>query len=711
MKKRLHLFVSVVLLLLCSMPVCAEEPKEKWMDLDEVIVTGSRVETRISETPSTVNTITAKELEEVKYRNPAEVLIRVPGVNMNTYSGEDALSSIRVPTSFINPYTLILVDGIPASSYGQGNASTWRELNSMDIERIEVVKGPSSALYGSSAIGGVINVITKKPGGKPEFRLWGEYGGYDQGRGGVNGSFRSGAFAGRTDGYVIANEGWREHTAVRKQAVTVAGQFIPDERSAVDLRVDYTHFNNEQAGSLDVADFDADPRQDYYTFTYAKMEKITPALTYNRTIGDAGDLRLTFQSRFINDHDTFSAYGVRYDPRRRVFTGVPSKLDGVDHDVQAFYKHEFAPLRTRLIGGVDYQRSGQSVDNYSSTVTRDPASRKFVSFTTPVLSGAFDSAADVIAPYLQAEFSPLEKVRFTAGGRYDSVHYDVTSKFGTVTGGTRSFDNFTAKAGATYDVTAGFNLYASYSQGFVAPSPSQLFTTSRGANPDLNPEKAENYEVGMRSLFWGGKAAFDAACYDMRITDKIIHQSINLAQLLYRNVGETSHRGVEVQLSVKPVDLVRVSVAYTYARNLYENYTDSNAAPPINYNGNTIPRAPEHHLNARLALIPFPDLELELEADDISRQYADDANGLSYSRPTLFNLRSIFNWKSWSFWGHVLNLTDERYASHISESNVTANAMSLYPGMPLTFYAGVSYRWGGPQRNAPEREKEERMVR
>ncbi len=678
-------------------------------ELDEVIVTGSRVETKIRETPSTVNTISAKELDEIKYRNPAEVLIRVPGVNMNTYSGEDALSSIRIPTSFINPYTLILIDGIPASSYGQGNASTWRELNSMDIERIEVVKGPSSALYGSSAIGGVINVITKKPGGKPEFRLWGEYGAYDQKRGGASGGARSGAFAGRVDGYVIANEGWRENSAVRKQAVTFAGQYVPDERSVIDLRVDYIHFDNEQAGSLDVSDFDADPRQDYYPFTFAKMEKITPVVTYNRAVGDAGDLRLTFQSRFINDHDTFSAYGIRFDPRRQVYSGTPSKVDGVDNDLQALYKQEFKPLRTRLIGGVDYQRSAQSVDNYSSTVTRDSISRKFISFSTPVLSGAFDSTADVIAPYLQAEFSPLEKVRFTAGGRYDSVHYDVTSKFGSITGGTRSFGRFTAKTGATYDLMAGLNLYASYSQGFVAPSPSQLFTTSRGANPDLNPEKADNYEIGMRSVFWKGKATLDAAYYHMRITDKIIYQNLSLAQILYRNVGETSHQGVEVQFSVKPIDPVRISASYTYARNIYENYTDPNTVPPTNFNGNSLPRAPEHHLNVCLALLPLRGLEVELEADNISKQYADDANRFSYSRPTLFNLRTTFTWKNWSFWGHVLNLTDETYASHISESNVTANTMSLYPGMPLTFYVGVSYRWGGPGQKGPEREKQERM--
>ena len=174
---------------------------------------------------------------------------------------------------------------------------------------------------------GVINVITRKPGGKPELRVWGEYGQYDQGRGGLNASGRSGSLAGSV-----------EDTSSRtKVAGTQCGQktgghlcrpVLPDDRSVVDLRVDYTHFNNEQAGSLDAADFESDPRQDYYTFTYAKMEKITPALTYNRTVGDAGDLSLTLQSRFVNDHETFSAYGIRFDPRRRSIPASPRNWMG-----------------------------------------------------------------------------------------------------------------------------------------------------------------------------------------------------------------------------------------------------------------------------------------------------------------------------------------------------------------------------------------------
>ena len=85
-------------------------------------------------------------------------------------------------------------------------------------------------------------------------------------------------------------------------------------------------------------------------------------------------------------------------------------------------------------------------------------------------------------------------------------------------------------------------------------------------------------------------------------------------------------------------------------------------------------------------------LELELEVDDISSQYADDSNTISYSRPTLWNLRGNYDWQDWSFWAHVTNLTDEKYASYVSYGSTDGD--TYYSGSPRTFFVGLSYRWG-----------------
>jgi hypothetical protein len=87
-------------------------------------------------------------------------------------------------------------------------------------------------------------------------------------------------------------------------------------------------------------------------------------------------------------------------------------------------------------------------------------------------------------------------------------------------------------------------------------------------------------------------------------------------------------------------------------------------------------------------------LEVELEVDEVTKQYADDANTMAYSRPTLVNLRAKYAWENWSVWAHLLNLTNQSYASYVTPSTTAATATaSYYPGDPLTFYVVAAYTW------------------
>ena len=172
MKEKMSVFLILFFLLVS---ICkAEESDTVEHEFDEVVVTASRVEEKVKEVPSTVNIVGREKLEEIKFRNPAEVLNRLPGIYTSNFGGESELTSIRVPTHFTNPYTVVLVDGIPTSTYGSGSSGQISELNNRNIERIEVLKGPASALYGSNAIGGIINIITKDPSPGTIVNLWSE---------------------------------------------------------------------------------------------------------------------------------------------------------------------------------------------------------------------------------------------------------------------------------------------------------------------------------------------------------------------------------------------------------------------------------------------------------------------------------------------------------------------------------------------------------
>ena len=692
----------VIILFFLMASVChAEEPQTVNQALDEVVVSASRVEEKVKEVPATVNIVTSKEIEEVKFRNAAEVLNRLPGIYTHNFGGESELTSIRVPTHFTNGYTVVLVDGVPTTNYGSGSSSQISELNNLNIERIEVLKGPASALYGSNAIGGIINIITKDPSPEPEVQPWAEYGEYSQYRGGVTASGSGQKVSYFIDVNYKNADGWRDNSAVDKKVGSAKLQFAPTESSLLGFKIDLLSFENESSGSLDEVDFKDDWQHSYYTFNETTMDKYVGTLTYNLFLQDS-EFKTVLNLRDI-DHTTLPNYNIReitygkppaLGGHNGDYHGYKNDIDGLDGNLQLLYSRDMSLLRSKLIVGFDAEYGETDTDQDNIEITWNEDKKQYTSYTYLSDNKQLDVTTKVASPYLQLAASPFERLRITAGGRYDTVTYDVDDNLngGTDddTSGDTDFSEFSPKIGATYEISNNLNAYASYSEGFVVPTTSQLFTSSN-SNDELDPEKADNYEIGFRGAFWDRKIDLDIAAYTMKIKDKILSKDWNST---YYNVGETSMKGVETILSFRPVEMLSITCAYTYAKNEFEDYVVSKKvgrnSVDVDYSGNTQPRSPKHHINARITLMPFAGFQAELEVDDVSSQYAEESNEEKYSRPTLVNLRTSYDWKEWSFWAHVTNLTDKEFATYVSGE---AGDVSYYSGRPRTFFAGLSYKW------------------
>ena len=679
--------------LLVSGQVWAEDIKR---ELDEVVVTGSRVAVELKETASAIDVVSTEELDTVKYRNPSQILNRIAGVTSQEFDGESELTSIRVPTHFTNPYTVVLVDGVPTSSYGSGASSQFRNINNGNIERIEVLKGPASALYGSNAIGGIINIITKSPKAGKQFKVWSEYGDELGLRHiGASGRASSDKFGFTMDLNYKTSDGWRENSAIDKKSANIKLNYPPTDNSILSLAIDYVNFDNESPGSLDKADFDEDWQQSYHTFAGAKMNKVTPSLAYSYFFDNA-EFKAALQVRDM-DHETFPNYGMyqRGGPTSPYYNSF-NDIQGRDYNAQLLYSRDFAAMRSKLVCGVDLESGSTDTTKYTLTITRDPATNKYTGYTM-----ADDPSRDLevdtqnFAPYAQLDLSPMDNLRLSAGVRYDATDYKSANAVDDEYEGSKDFSRVTPKIGLTYDLSDDLNTYLSISEGFVVPSTSQLFT-SRYADPDLAAEVARNYEIGLRGILPDNEASFELSLYNMTIEDKIISQTRTVTgwggatteEEYYENAGETSHRGVELNVQMQPVDFANLSLTYTYALNEYEDFVDTIAG--IDYSGNTMARSPQSHFNGRVTLMPLAGLNIELEVDAVSSQYVDSGNQFEYKRPVLAHLRTAYEMDNWSFWLHVLNLTDQKYAARVSGDDEP----SYYPGKPRTIYAGVSYTWG-----------------
>ncbi|HXE41084.1 MAG TPA: TonB-dependent receptor plug domain-containing protein, partial [Azonexus sp.] len=241
--------------------------------LGEVTVTATREGQLVSETPATIGVIKEKALREVRPSHPSEIMGQVPGVWVNVTGGEGHQTAIRQPLT-TSPVYLYLEDGIPTRSTGFFNHNALYEVNLPMAGGIEINKGPGSALYGSDAIGGVINVLTRKPPAKAEIEGSLEAGSYGWKRALLTGGNAFGDHAFRADLNLSHTDGWRDHTAYDRQSATLRWDSAIGNDAVLKTVATVSNIDQETAGSSAISknDYDHNPRTNYTPISLRKVQ-------------------------------------------------------------------------------------------------------------------------------------------------------------------------------------------------------------------------------------------------------------------------------------------------------------------------------------------------------------------------------------------------------------------------------------------------------
>lgn len=647
--------------------------EEMSTSLDTIVVSGSRSEELLLDTPNAISVISQNEIDRVKFIDSnEEILTRIPGSSMGR--------NLRWAFGSKN-YTVNLRDGVMMRPFGKGVSGSMNEVNSWDIERVEVIKGPASALFGSNAIGGVINIITKEPPLEREVNVWAEGGSWERARTGISVGDTQGDFGYKVDANVLTLDGWRDRTSRDEKAFTAKGVWTFSPETRLTLRGEYQDKRLEQPGSISKAEYDTDWRQADVYDAYEDTQFTTLSGIYEHQFSDK-----------INTRVSYSA--------RKTYTEGPTALsyktgfvddEYMDHNL-AFESHwKFDPWSSKLAAGADLQHS--DVNETSKAWTSD------VSTSPGAVESNWDLLAEAVSPFAQYQFSPVDWAEVTVGARYDHIEYTGTDLFGSKGTLKSKYTNVSTKAGVSFTLNENNSLWAGYGEGFVVPSRSRLFTSSasfagswRGynADPDLKPETAENYSIGLRGITDGGMFGYDVTLYHTDIKDMVVGVDRGGADRVYVNAGKVRGKGMEAAINFSPMDNLRFDAAYTYADHKYVDFVDSGT----DYTGNTLSSSPLHHLNARVTFTPIALLDVELEMDSISGYYTntsnDDPTG-KYHRPELFHLKVNYDTGVWSLWGQVRNLTDVKYAEEASYSNRGAGSWSRSPGEPLSVNVGFRY--------------------
>jgi len=684
--------------------------------LSQVVVTADREVSDLAKVPASMSVIGASQIEARAALLPGDELTSTAGVIVTRpYDGETAYLTVRgVPNRHSNDTFLTLVDGVPMIS-SNDEADLARLVPPSLLERVEVVKGPVSALYGRGGVAGAINYITRSAAGAPRLE-----GGVIAGSYGLVRPYATVALPIAKDrhtlllsGFTEEREGWRtssdrkgtnlfakdEWRFTDRTALTTSFNWQDSEGrnpSHIPLRADGSRVALPRGEEVSRQIPDNGVERSLWMLTSALEHRFSDAFSLKATLHQRSadlDANLGFADNFDETTNTFVYNGFRGvtnsttqyaelqstwrpTPTVRVITG--GSLERVRGHGDEFWtgQYGFDPVTF----GFDFY--AQRVDATTGQLTN---AASFI--TDRLLNADFD--ADIGAAYTQLDWTMSTRARLSVGARWDRFARDVafgptTSEGVTQPGGTGKDSDGHLSPKISLDLTLRDDLSAwtSFSEGFSpAFGPVWAF---RDRDADLKPEIARNIEVGLKGRLFGGRANFTAALFQLRRIDLLQLVATGGASPLPANAGEQRSQGLEFESQFAlgaPERGWTGFTSYTYTDSKWiDNVIPEPFGPgSFDYSGAHVANVPFHlaslGLTKRWRAVSFGGW-----VDYTGRSWMTSDNTVRNPEYALAN--ATFSWtprflNQGTFLLTATNLFDERYCVNFA---TTAGPREAYPG-------------------------------
>lgn len=680
-----HKILGCFLILFINTIIQAQQPQSTQpITLDTINITATRSERSPAQIPNSITQIKRDPQQGFQPGATLDEFARgTPGVFFqNQYNFTQDLRIAIRGFGARSPFGVrgiqMRVDGIP-----QTLPDGQTQLDSIDpslIERMDIVRGPSAALYGNAS-GGLIDITTREA--PPEKfvimprQVFGQYG-YLKSELFMGG--RSGNFGYSLFGSHLQQDGWRDHSATQNTSSQAKLNFQPGDNS--DLMLVFREFYSplsKDPGALTGSEARDNPRQasarniQYNAGEEIRQEDMGTRFRYRPSTGKeftvtAHLLHRDFQSR----QPFFDGGYVQFD---RWVGGLMLQFTN-DHIV--FNRPN------RFLAGVDYGVQNDDRQRFNNNFgTRDALNLSQI------------ERVQSVGPFFRNEWNMRDKLDLVIGGRWDWLHYQVKDAFKTDgnQSASRTVSQASGSAGLVYQVTGQQQIYAHVASVFEAPTTTELLNNPAGKggfNPNLNAQTSLSNELGFR----GNTAGFqyDTAVFFIRTWDEItpFELASSPGRAFFRNAGQSRRIGVETRLATPEWKGLRGEISYTYSNFEFERYVVNDS----NLKGNIFPGIPTHRWEGLLRYAHPLGFFGQMHVQRVGEFFVNDTNTATNHAYNLGQLllgwETKRNWIEGSLFFGINNLFDAQYNAN---TRINAALGRYYePGPPLNLFGGIRVR-------------------
>ncbi|RYZ22591.1 MAG: TonB-dependent receptor [Chitinophagaceae bacterium] len=683
--------------------------------LDEVVISSRRWEETLQRSPLSVTALSARKVEEYRLWNAGELSAFAPNLYTADPGDQRNVTSLRgIVTTSYDPAVATYVDGV-----NQFGLDTYIP-QLFDVERIEVLRGPQGTLYGRNAMGGVIHIITKRPGTTPDGMAEVSVGNYGRQRYSL--SYRTpisrklfiggaGLFD-KTDGYYTNTVG---NSKYDRQSSAAANWYLRYEPAAGwSITLNAKHAHNRNHGPFPLVFGAEEALADPFKLSQNAVTKmIDNVFNGSLALVHAGprlqwSSQTAYQSNYRYYNDPIDAdfsplngmtiinnYGREWN-RNEVFTQEFNLRPTGDRtglfrwSAGAFLFHQKAPVKQTTRFGEDAEMLGAPQANFS-----------LINSTTSKATGA--------AVYGEVGLPLTRTLELSAGLRYDherrsqqilgeyQADPDPNPQFAyrPDTSAAANFSALSPRVGLSFRPSASHLLFATYSKGFRPGGLTPLSSDpSQPALFPFDPEYSHNIEVGVKNDFAGGRLAVNLTLFATSIRGAQLPTLILPdAVVLIRNTGEMKSRGAEIELRALPVKGLSVEGSFGYTHARYGAGTLAHNGEAMELKGKRQVFTPEYTsllgVQYRQAIGPKERAYFLVRADwrAIGEQYFDLANSIRQKPYDLLGASAGFGYRKFELLFWTRNLGDSRYISYAYDFG------AVHLGAPRTLGATARVRW------------------